>query len=117
MLPPASRLRQRRDFKRVYQRGRSVAVPCFVLHWRKNGSPRTRMGFSVSKKLGNAVKRNRIKRQCRAAARQLLPTLPKGYDLVLVVRAAAAAADYARLKEQMEKAIALMRQKNAEGRK
>lgn len=113
MLPAQNRLRQRRDFKRVYQRNRSVAVPCLVLYWRKTGRGPKRIGFSVSKKLGKAVQRNRVKRRLRAAARELLPAFPSGHDVIFVARAAAREADTARLTAEMARALALMKSKMA----
>jgi len=109
MLPSTNRLRLRRDFKRVYARGRTVAVPCFVLHWRKGVTGRKRIGFSVSKKLGKAVQRNRIKRRCRAAAREMLSEIPLGFDLVFVARATAREAAYSRLLADMAQAIKKIR--------
>ena len=111
MLPKHLRLRERRDFKRVYARGQTVALPSLVLYWRKSGGPGARIGFSVSKKLGGAVERNRLKRRCRAIARELLPHCPRGCDLIFVARPAAATANYRRLKRDMEQALILAAQK------
>lgn len=116
MLPRHLRLRDRRDFKRVYQRGLTVALPTLVLYWRKNSGHGLRIGFSVSKKLGGAVQRNRLKRRYRAIARELLPACPPGGDLILVARPAAAQAAYSRLKAEMAQALALVaRKRNGSG--
>jgi len=117
MLPQQLRLRDRRDFKRVYQRGQTVALPTLVLHWRKSGGPGPRIGFSVSKKLGGAVQRNRLKRRFRAIARQLLPSFPPGCDLIFVIRAAAAQASHSRLSAEMAQALARAAQKGAKNKK
>jgi len=117
MLPKELRLRERRDFKRVYQRGQSVALPTLALYWRKNGALNPRIGFSVSKKLGGAVLRNRLKRRCRAIARELLPACPPACDLIFVLRAAAAKADYSRFKAEMSQALALAARKGGKSRK
>ena len=117
MLPQRLRLRDRRDFKRVYQRGQTVTVPTLALYWRKSGGPEPRIGFSVSKKLGGAVQRNRLKRRCRASARELLPQCPPGCDLIFVARQAAARADYRRLKSDMAQALLLAAQKKGKSSK
>ena len=117
MLPKPLRLRSRRDFKQVYQRGQTVSLPTMVLYWRKNGGLGKRIGFSVSKKLGGAVERNRVKRRCRAAAHELLPKCPSGFDLVFVARPAAAKADYSHLQADMAQTLALAAQKREHGKK
>jgi ribonuclease P protein component len=112
MLPKNHRLRQKRDFKRVYQRGKSLALPCFVLYWHKNRENDARIGFSVSKKIGKAVTRNHLKRQCRAIAKEYLSKFPPGYDYIFILRTAAATADYAELSKQLVQALQKLGQRN-----
>ena len=67
---------------------------------------RLRIGFTASKKIGNAVARNRAKRRLRAAASQVLPLLGRdGHDYVLVARTATLLRPFALLTQDMEKAI------------
>ena len=94
MLPSASRLRQRSAFGRVYAKGRSYATDLVVVYILPCKGHTTRIGFSVSKKLGNSVNRNRVKRLLREAAREMLPQISDGYDVVVVARSRAAGADY-----------------------
>jgi len=83
--PP--RLKQRRDFKLVSGRGVRAARPGLVLQALGGTQAPLRVGFTATKKLGNAVVRNRCKRRLREAARLLLgQDAPVGYDLVLVAR-------------------------------
>ncbi len=86
MLPSASRLIRRSDFGRVYSRGKSCATDLVVVYVLPNRGQTTRIGFSVSKKLGKAVIRNRVKRKLREAVRETLPELTTGYDVIIVAR-------------------------------
>jgi len=80
------RLRKRADFNRTYKKGRSIANAYFVLVYRRSGLPVTRAGFTVSKKYGKSVRRNRIKRQLREIYRHRIPHVKDGYDLIFIVR-------------------------------
>jgi ribonuclease P protein component len=73
-----------------------------VLIYKKNNGEVTRVGFSISKKFGTAVKRNRIKRQLREIYSHRLSDIKPGYDLIFIVRKGARDADFHKLKKQME---------------
>jgi len=90
MLPSAYRLKERSSFSRVYARGKSCVTDLVVVYVLPNRLYTTRIGFSVSKKLGNSVSRNRVKRLLREASRELLPQIAMGYDVVIVARKKAA---------------------------
>ena len=79
-------LRTPAEFQAVYDRRRSVADPGMILYARENGLPYSRVGFSVSRKYGGAVQRNRLRRLYREAYRLSKETLPTGLDLVLIPR-------------------------------
>ena len=65
-----------------------------------------RVGFTVSKKVGNSVERNRVKRRLRALASEILPKCAQsGFDLVLIGRRAAINRPYAKLKGDLLKAL------------
>ncbi len=74
------------NFKRAYHQGKSAVYKEMVIYWRKNRLGVTRLGLTVSKKLGNSPQRNRIRRIIRAAAFQKRDLLPKGCDVIIVAR-------------------------------
>lgn len=78
------RLRRPEEFRACYQRGRMFKSSVAVLHVLPNGESITRVGFSVSKRLGKAVQRNLVRRRLRAIIEgyQLAP----GYDVVIAAR-------------------------------
>ena len=85
------RLTRRVDFQRLTRKGARRAMPGVVLQAmiRPNAdSDVCRLGFTVSKKVGGAVQRNRAKRRLRAAATEILQNLNPGRDIVLVGRKA-----------------------------
>jgi ribonuclease P protein component len=79
-------LRRNVDFLRVYKRGKSTVTKYFVIYILKNRMPYNRLGITVSKKVGSAVKRNRAKRLLKESHRKIDPCLKKGFDIVLVAR-------------------------------
>ena len=83
-------------------------MPGFVLlvRPRDDGDPTMRVGFTVTKKIGNAVVRNRMKRRFRALSRGILPELGiSGADHVLIGRAGGIERDYAALAAELKRAL------------
>jgi ribonuclease P protein component len=83
------RLSRSRDFDAVYRYGRSTATRFLVLYAfpREDADERgPRLGLAVSRQLGGAVERNRIKRRLRAAFEEIESSLPPGNDYVLIAR-------------------------------
>ncbi|HEX4694779.1 ribonuclease P protein component [Sphingomonas sp.] len=101
-------LTKRRDFLAANS-GKRAPMPGFVLlvNPRGDGDPMMRVGYTVTKKIGNAVVRNRIKRRFRALARDVLPTSGvRGADHVLIGRSDAITRDFALLKLDLTRALA-----------
>ncbi|RVT87182.1 ribonuclease P protein component [Rhodobacteraceae bacterium CCMM004] len=104
------RLRKRPDFLRA-ARGLRQATPGFVLQARDRGDgDAARVGFTCSKKVGNAVARNRAKRRLREIARLTLPAHGRpGWDYVLIGRAGVTAGrDFAQMRAELEQALAVL---------
>lgn len=96
------RLKKSAEFQRVRAQKKSWAHPLMVLYVASNDLDVTRVGISVTKRLGNAVARNRMKRLIREAVRSLLPAVAPGKDLVFVARAAAAEAGHQQVRQAVE---------------
>jgi ribonuclease P protein component len=97
-FPKRSRLLKHADFQAVYQQGRkhfSGNVTAFYLE--RTQAPGARVGFTVSKVLGGAVERNRIRRRMRAAVRRHLANLVRPLDLVLHPKKTILTMEFARL--------------------
>ena len=90
-------LKKNSDFRRLYNKGKSVATPYMVVYCRRNGRDVNRLGYTVSTKLGHAVVRNRVRRRFREIYRLNSPALKKGWDIVVVARTRAVGADYKKM--------------------
>ena len=106
------RLSRSRDFDAVYRKGRSVSTRYLVLYsFPRDDGGGPRLGLAVSRKVGGAVTRNRVKRRLRAAFDQLASSLPAGTDYVLIVRPglaeAAESRGFAWLEERVREVFAL----------
>jgi ribonuclease P protein component len=88
-LPKEHHLRRPADFRKVFDRKRSVSDAWLIVYGCENGLPHNRLGLSVSRKHGPAVYRNRLRRLYREAFRLTRHELPAGYDLILIPRTSA----------------------------
>ncbi len=111
-------LKENRQFRRLYARGRSEVSPFLALYYRRTGSAESRLGITVSGKLGNAVVRNKLRRRLREAYRRNEGRFLPGYDLVIVARQRARYSSYAQLEQSLlktAKKAGLLRREAAEG--
>ena len=88
-MKQAVTLKQNRDFRRLYSKGKSAVCPVMVVYCRRNRLDHNRVGITVSTKLGGAVRRNRIRRRLREVYRLSMGRVAAGNDLVLVARSRA----------------------------
>lgn len=85
-FPKSVRVRSRLDFAAAYERGVRMSDGCLSLTALPNDRPTSRLGLAISKRYGNAVQRNRLKRRLREVFRQSRAELPAGLDLVVQPR-------------------------------
>ena len=74
------------DFRRLYNRGKAVTDPALVVYYSKNRAGICRIGITTSKKIGNAVQRNRSRRVLKEAFRGVCGEVEPCYDIVIVAR-------------------------------
>lgn len=96
------RLRNNADFEKVYKYGRSLVNKNLVLKYKRADFSLLRFGFSVSKKYGKAVLRNRIRRQLKDIVQKRILRVKSGYDFVFLVRKEAKNANYADLEQAVD---------------
>ena len=95
VLGSESRLRRAGDFRDTMRQGVRAGRSCLVMHARRTEQPPSRAGFIVSKAVGKAVVRNRVKRQLRHLAAAALPSTPFPVDVVVRALPAVGAGDLA----------------------
>lgn len=89
------------DFRKVYDNGKSLSNKFLVMFYIKNGLSYNRVGFSTTKKLGNAIIRNRVKRLIKEAFRLNNTDMSNGYDIIFLARIRSNTANY----KDIEKSI------------
>ncbi len=95
-----------KDFKRLYYRGKFKASPVLVTYILKCRGKQCRMGITVSKKIGKAVVRNRVRRIIKAAYREVEPQFHlAGYDVVFVARSKAVEKKSTDISREMKKQL------------
>lgn len=97
MLAKANRIVRGDDFRRIVRTGRRAGGPLAVVHRTKPGAAVSRFGFIVSKQVGNAVVRNRVKRRLTEIVREQLPA-HEAEDVVIRALPPAGQADFATLR-------------------
>jgi ribonuclease P protein component len=113
------RVKKNKDFQEIFQKGRSFANRQFVVYaLKKEDQDYFRIGLSVSKKLGNAVTRNQIKRYVRQSILELKEQVASGNDYVIIARKPAAEMDFFEVKKSLTHVLkvgkVLRRQKDGE---
>ncbi len=94
-----------KDFRAVYSNRKSIADSNLVLYKLNTQSGCIRVGYSVSKKVGNSVIRHRIIRRLREIVKKRLKDVDGSFDLIIVARSYAAAANFMQLSDSFEKLL------------
>ena len=87
-------IKKNSDFQTIYRTAKSYANRQLVMYVKKTGEAQSRIGISVSKKVGNSVVRHHLARLVRESFRLNRDTLEEGLDIIVVARAAAKDSDY-----------------------
>jgi ribonuclease P protein component len=104
-FPRYLRLLNFKDFVNLNRLGRRIHTAHFTLIFRQNGLGINRLGITASKKIGNAVKRNKVKRLIREWFRLHKYDLPQGYDIVIVAKNCAHGLNLWKIKEEFGEII------------
>lgn len=103
-LPSEKRLKRTRDFAAVREQGKSWTSRSLILAVRpRPGAASAHAGFTTTKRLGNAVVRNKIRRRLRMIVRQNFTRITVSHDLVTIAKYPAVRADFAGLKQEWER--------------
>ena len=107
MLAKANRITSGADYRAVVRRGSRIVRPNTVMYVRRDAAPGpSRFGFIVAKNVGNAVTRNRVRRRLKAAAFELLPSVPSGTEIVIRALPSAATTEWATLRAEVAGSLA-----------
>src|ERR671931_761395 len=104
-FPKTARLRKRPEFLRLSRTGKKVHSANFVVISKANDVGETRLGVTVSGKVGNAVVRNRIKRLVREFFRRRRRQLPQGLDVLIIAKKTATDVSFSRIGNELEKSL------------
>lgn len=81
-----NRIKDSDEFVLTVKKGKTLKAPAYVVHYLKTNRNICRIGLSVSKKIGNAVTRNRVKRQIRAMCDSLINYADHTFDIVIIAK-------------------------------
>ena len=104
-MRPEVTVKENYEFRRIYRKGRSAVSPCLVVYCQRNRQGRSRLGITVSTKLGHAVTRNKVRRRLREIYRLNRGRMTPGYDIIVVARTRAAHTTYEKLERSYLSAL------------
>ena len=101
-MKKAYRIRKNEEFSSIISKKHSRSTACFVVYYERKKEENARVGISVSKKLGNAVERNRIKRQLREMVRTIIDFETCPFDMIVIARKPYLEKDFTANKNDLE---------------
>lgn len=99
-------IKENRDFRFAYKRGKKIVTPYIVMHYYKNRTDATKIGITVSTTIGKAHVRNRVKRLVREAYRMYSGSVLKGYNIVWVSRSKTAVSSFEDVRKSVYSCLA-----------
>ncbi|MDB9822249.1 ribonuclease P protein component [Deltaproteobacteria bacterium] len=105
LFPKNERLLNRKDFVNLNRLGKRYRTKHFTVIFKENGLGISRLGITVSKKIGNAVKRNRVKRYIREFFRANKKKFPNDFDVVIIANKGANDLIFCKIKEELGEII------------
>ena len=108
-FPKTLRLTKRIQYLALQKGGRRVHTGNLLILWRMNGLAFSRLGITVTKRIANAVGRNRVKRRVREAFRTAGENLPSGLDLVVVAKKGSPLLEASQVADQFNQALAALK--------
>lgn len=100
----ANMLKKNKDFNYCYRRGKRISTPFFTMYY-VNSKYNKRVGFSVSKKVGNAVTRNKVRRRMKESFRIVLPKIKTNCSIIFVAKNEIVGCPFVKMNQGMEKAL------------
>ncbi|MEJ6951942.1 ribonuclease P protein component [Natronospora cellulosivora (SeqCode)] len=97
-------LKKNSEFRRVYTRGKSIATRNLVLYFFPNKTNSSKLGLSISKKIGNAVTRNKLRRRIKEIVR-LKKNIKNGYDFIFIARKPIVRLEYSDIEKDVNNLI------------
>lgn len=95
------KLRKNKEYREVYKKGKSMANKLLIICFMKNYKKENRIGFTVSKKVGKSVVRNRVRRILKENYRLNYGKLKKGYNIVFIARSSSNKSSFKEIKSAM----------------
>jgi len=96
-----NKIKKNDEFRQVYSKGKSMANKLLIIYISENNLNDVRVGFTVSKKVGNSVVRSRVKRLMKESFRLNIEKIKKGYDIIFVARTTASDSTYKEIESAM----------------
>jgi len=101
MLKKINRLRKRYQYQYIYKSGTYISSKAVALHYTTSKTKNIKVGFAVTKKIGHAVVRNKIRRRLREILRKCLPNLKQNYNIIIVAKEQILDTDFNMLENQI----------------